>query len=560
MTVSSLQILRQTAAELLACAVCDIFPDTVLVDSAVSDIGFSYDFVFKDSFDAKFFSLIEERMHALVKKKMPIKTLDMMRQNAAAFLLHHHQPLKAESLSQYRDNVVQVLQMEHFADLCTLPYLKNSSEVSAFKLLSFEIKSEQFKKKGKTTVTRIYGTAFPDQMALKAFLKRKEAAKNKDHKILGTELGLFEFIQDDCVMLTPKGTIIRDSLLDLFHFPSKTEKFSLPPLVPLQTLENPGSTLNCTLNSKSFAVHPNPTPLAAKFLSKWPFNQSSSPIHFETFYPIFQPSNNPQTDILHTQCQYFSLIYSLCPSEKVEWFINSSLQFITKIIKIFGFDHQWALVTHRPTSSAVRKKWEKNTAILETALNNCGFEHILERREQAPYGPKIELKLADAMGRFWSGPFIEIDIANSEKIEGQHHRVLISQSVLGPIEQFLALLIEHSGGELPFWLTPEQVRILVIGEAQSEYADKVRAEIAKKGFRVTCENSRKGLGEKVHDAEKERIPHIVIVGEMESKNGVISVRTKDKKAENKRIALNSFLEQLEEICKYPQETIRQGFD
>jgi len=539
----SLQALRQTTAELLACAVCDLFPDTLLVQSSVSDVGFSYDFIFKHPFDSQSFSLIEERMHALISKKMPIKTLDMMRQNAIAFLTHHNQPLKAESLLQYSENIVQVFQMEHFADLVTHSVAKNSSEVKTFKLLEFETSTEHFKKIGKSCVTRIYGTAFPDPMALKKFLKRNEAAKKKDHRTLGQEMNLFHFFNKETFLLAPNGVVLQELLLRQFPFFLPTKKISLQ--------------LKCEPKG--------PAALMAQYLCS---NPAAFSENYEVFCSHSQPIQGKPEGVLDAEWANLSLIYTLCERGKAEFFINSSLQFINKIIKIFGFDHQWAIVTQHPLPSVGKKRWEKATELLADALKKNGFSYVLDKQGSALSGPKIELRLSDAVGRFWSGPFIGIAIAHTESStlcsqgsdDQKNNAVLVFQSVLGPLERLVALLVEHFGGEFPFWLAPEQVRILPIGDGQREYAENVLKEIREHGFRVSCDYREISLGEKVHAAEIEKIPHIVIIGEVEKKSHLISIRKQDKKAENKRIALDLFLKQLREENKNSLENVNRISD
>ena len=555
----SLKALRLSTAELLACSLCDLFPGTLLIGSVVTDIGFHYDCILKNPIDHSALPLIEERMRTLVRQDIPVKTLDMMRQNAVTFLAHQGQKLKANIASIMPNNVIQLIQIGNFVDICLPPYMTSTSEIASFRLQSIETLDVSIKKND-GVVTRIHGTAFPDNASLKQFIKRAEEAKKRDHKLIGKEMGLYSFHHEtEFCLWNPKGTILRELLKDWWNKILDNQEFALVttmPMVPSAIVKTQKNDLSChsEIENDDYLACSDPTPLHALMFATEQPTESELPIRYRAMAPITRNLSNEEVcGLLQSRNCERDYAQTFCSPGQVAEELISSLQFIDKIIKIFGFEHQWYFHTHR-APQVNKVNWTSAVELLETAMKACGIGYILDKDKETRYGPRVEIGLTDAYGRTWAGPHVLIDVMHPELYELHYRKsdeskqrpVLISRSNFGSIDRFIAVLIEHYAGILPLWFTPEQVRIIPVGPKQAVYAESLRTAIKEKGFRVGIDNRLDALGERVRKAELARVPYIVVVGENEVKKQLITVRSGSKAAVRNGVALGSFLEQLQE--------------
>lgn len=581
---SSLRPLRQSAAEIAACAFCEIFPDALLVEGVISDIGFHYDFVLNQNLDQSVLPIIEERMYALIQQSPSIDVLEMMRENAVNYFSHKGQEIKAQLVAIFPSNIVKVFKMGDFIDLCSELPQKNIKEIKAFKLQKISPETVFLPEIGKLEVLRLSGTCFSDSYALKQFLKRCEKAKKRDHRLLGQELGLFnqENGSEGCIW-TPKGAFLIHLLQEFWTkqqapLPQPLHSSSFIPARLVELSSGKDQRKKLLTLEKNFPATPfagqdyligsDPTPLHALNISNANFSQADLPLAFYQWTQRVDPAPSSQLYGLFKSRFYTAdLTQILCTQEQVVKELISCLQFIDKIIKMFGFEHHWYLSTRSRIPSKYKNEWRANEECLAEALKACHFEYTVDPEGENPsYGPRIESGLIDALGRTWRGPHIAANAIVPEKAslrflgndQRLHKPMMITRSLFGSLECFIGILIEHYSGNLPLWLMPEQVRLIPIAKKGNAYAEQVKAQIEQAGFRISIEHSRNDLSAKVHSAEKERIPYIAIVGEKEEKKQTITVRSSKNRNNGESVPMDLFLEQLKEALTIEQKALNEN--
>lgn len=513
------------ASKVLALAIYEMFPGAQLAGGEVSDLGFSYSFTLPQSIDAEALPLIEEKMRFLIKQAIPIKKMDMMRQNAESFLLHHRQPLLAALALSERDNVIGLVNIGPLYDLCKGEVTDETSGAGAVKLLKI-LKSPILLPNGDSVSGfRIDGAALPDQKELKSFLKMMHAAEAKDHRVVGNEMQLFTPIEgDDSPFWLPKGTLLWDRLLDFWWKGMQSLNFQKV-VSPLSIQEASHAYLYKVMSQGTVEL----------------------PIRFAEWIVKNEKVKKTKNLGLLSARSYLAEEATLfCLEGQVQDELISSLQFIIKTIKIFGFELHWSLI-----AKSIKKEgalnWDKSLDDLKKALNAVSISFTLDKEGRSRFGPKVEGRIKDAYGREWSGPSLMIDCFHPAKLdlvyqETKQRPVMIRRSVFGSKERFIALLVEHYAGQWPLWLAPEQVRVISVGGKCADYAEKIKAQIEQKGFRVGLDGHKSHLGGKVHAAEREKVPYVVIVGEAEKQNDRITLRHRGRES---RIELAALLDELE---------------
>lgn len=440
----TLQALRRTTAEILANALSELFPQTTLIDCIVTDIGFHYDVILKNPIDLSSLPLIEERMRFLAKQNLPIKLIDMMRQNAAQYLAHHGQKAIAEKAQNLPDNIIQILQMGDFVDICTGPCLNDTSKVRCFKLQGIQQVTPE--------ITRIYGTAFNDNYELKQFLKRYAGAKAKDHSIVGEEMGLFNHLPNsDSWIWLKSGNELRRILIEKWrkvHEDQGFENISVPLAMPTNPKQTDSLACIGDLDNQDYTIGGNPTSLVRELVAK-KIKKNQSVLRYSLLNSTI--SNYPNEllcGLFRTRIYTTDLAYIFCSKEQVAKELISSLHFINKIIKIFGFEHQWNLCIHRASRSIPKARWDEGVKKLSEALEASEISCSIDKETDSQYGPRVEIRIADAFGRYWPGPSVSIDM--TQKLKSEMDYELITRSSFGSVERFIGLMVEHFSGDLSF--------------------------------------------------------------------------------------------------------------
>lgn len=513
-TDPSIIAIRQTAAQVLAAAVFELFPNVLLLGGGITDYGFYYDFIFEQAIDYQMLELLNVRMKAIIKENRTINSLSMMRENAFSLFNHHHQPFLAELALDQEYNVISLLQIGSFYGIAPEPHVSELDEIKGVKLLEIEklISEEEVSPLDKPTF-RIIGTAFDDPQSLKQFVKAYEKLKKFDHRLLGPQLGLYDFSkkQNDYFWL-PNGEFLRSFLIKIWKQGCESENIpfvSTPPLSVKTILQK--ANLHLELN-------------------KMDENHPELPKGFGELYHTINPIDNSHIWGLFNKEAYLSdLVTLFCWEDQVDQKLIYSLQLFEQIITIFGFETHWYL-------SSSKNKKGRGADWLRRVLKQLNIVYTeIDSDENCP---RLEGRFIDVLGREWAGPSISI-IRHGEYKKAP---VVITRTLFGSIDRMIGLLVEHYKGEYPFWLAPEQVRILVLGEQNRVYAQKIYSQIKLGGYRVGLDITNEKLGSKIHLAEKECIPYLVLIGDNERNKERISIRSEREHNRTTLVELEKFLE------------------
>jgi threonyl-tRNA synthetase len=467
-----LDISRQTASKVLSYIVTDFFPGAQLAGTGITPIGFYSDFILTQPIDEKALPLIEERMRGAIKSALPIKTMEMMRKNAAAFLKHHKQYHLADLTLDQPSDMVELVEIGHFHDLMLGECGATTSEAGSIKLLSISPSGD---------AVRIQGTCFPDNQKLKQFLKALEASKKRDHRVIGPEMRLFEELEGKWLWY-PKGMFIKNTLIAAAQ--------------EGQPVEWKGDEV---------------------VLKKMIHLSEELP---SSYYEVVRRKGKAGWGLFEAGYYSRDEVYLFYSAGDLRNQLISSLHFINKTAKIFSFEYHWHLV--------VPSKKEPNRTIMEQALREAGCDY------DVTVGEKLcaEMRVADILGREWSVGLLNVNPG------------VITRSLYGSVERFVALLIEKYAGKFPLWLAPEQVRVVPIGDKPAEYAKRVHDLLKAKGFRAGIAYGNEALGAKVHAAERERVPYLVIVGDKEEKNEKVTMRSCYQEAVESGLKLDDVIARL----------------
>ncbi len=575
MTALSLSHLRQSAAELLACVVTDLFPGAYMVNSSATEFGFYYDFIAEQPIDMQALTLMEEKLRALVKQNVEVRTLDMMRENAAQFFEHKEQPFIAQRVREARENIVSIFQVGEFHDYCPFPHIAETQDVGAFKLLNVEATTHFLLEEGVVPVIRIHGTAFPDTYALKKYLKTLVSGRKRDHRQLGKTLDLFAMHEDASTRAWfwhHNGAVLREVLLDWWRNEHRKQHCSFlvtPPFVKDKLMQKFGIYDNvfeneyppsCEIEDVDYVVPPTLSPVHAMIFGSKFHAHRDLPVRFaECAYIANTDKKKHLWGMFDARFVYADYVHIFCSPSQVENELISSLQFIDKFTKIFNFEYHWYLKGQGQRSAGQKvvgsdAKWKKSTECMVSAFEKSGLNYTIDEAECAYNGPVAEARLIDSLGREWKGPYIGFDFNCPERLNLRYQEVnnemqmplMLVRSLFGSIERFVAILVEHYAGVLPVWLAPEQVRVIPVKEGDNAYAQDVYTALEAAGFRATIDVRSESLGAKIHAAENEKLPYMVIVGEKETKQHLITVRSVTKETTQRVTTLEAFLKQLQQ--------------
>ncbi len=545
-----LETIRHSAAHLMAAAVQELFPDTKFDIGPATDAGFYYDFDMEYRLVPEDLKKIEGAMNKLKNQNLPFEKIEMSREEAEKFLKDRDQSYKLERLADVPEGEqITFYKMGEFCDLCRGPHVENSSEVGAFTLLS--IAGSYYR--GKETnpmLQRIYGTAFADRKELKKHLMQIEEAKKRDHRKLGTELELFGFsdkVGPGLVLWHPKGALIRH-IIETFwrdqHYRNGYELLYTPHIGRSELWETSGHLdfykegmySPMDIDGTDYFVKPMNCPFHIEIYKSRIRSYRELPLRWAELGTVYRYE---KSGVLHglSRVRGFTQddAHIICTPEQIENEIYEVLQFCLFIWDAMGFKNLKAYLATRPEKAVGDpERWETALKSLEKAVDKAGMDIEVDEGGGAFYGPKIDLKLKDALGREWQTSTIQFDFNLPERFDmtyvgedGNRHRpYMVHRALLGSFERFFSLLVEHYAGSFPLWIAPEQLRILPITENQHEYAKEMFKSLRQKGFRVEMDLRSESVGSKIKDARHARIPYMAIIGEREAEAGTLSVRSR----------------------------------
>ena len=566
-----LSILRHSASHVMAEAVGRLYPAVKYgIGPAIED-GFYYDFDLAESLSEEDLAKIEAEMREIVEEDQPFQRLAMSKEEAKAFFAERGQQWKVELLEELEDESPTIYRVGEFWDLCRGPHVPSTGMIRAFKLLSVAGAYWKGDERNKM-LQRIYGAAFADEASLVAYLQRLEEARRRDHRRLGKELDLFsihDLAGPGLVLLHPRGAILRRIVEDFEkdeHLKRGYQLVYTPHLLKADTwlisghYENYRENMYFTeIEGVEYGIKPMNCPAHMLIYQSQIRSYRDLPLRLFELGTVYR---HEKSGVLHGLLRVRGFTqddaHIFCLPEQLKGEINSVLEFALFMMKTFGFDYQITLGTRPDRFIGEEVHWERATSALVEALADQGLEYEVAEGDGAFYGPKIDIALKDAIGRAWDGPTIQVDFALPERFDlsyvgsdGKKHRpVMVHRTVLGSMERFLGVLIEHYAGAFPLWLAPIQVRILALTERQHNYAARLLQLLAREGLRAETDLRNEKIGLKVREAELAKIPYMLVVGDEEERGGTVSVRERNSR-DRGRIPAEQFIRMAKEEAKRP---------
>ncbi len=557
----NLDMIRHSTSHLMAQAVRDLFPGVKVAIGPSIETGFYYDFDYDPGFTDEDLAKIEKRMGELTEMNIPIERRIIKRQDAIRMFAEMGEPYKVELLEALSDDEVSIYTQGNFTDLCRGPHLESTGKIKAFKLLSLAGAYWRGDEHNKM-LTRIYGTAFADRKALKEYLTFLEEVKKRDHRRLGKDLDLFS-ISDEVgaglVIYHPKGALLRWLLEDFErreHLKRGYDFVVGPHILKLDMWKKSGHFENYRENmyfTKVDEVEYGIKPMNC--LSHIMVYKSQVRSYRELplrYFELGTVCRHEKSGVLHGLMRVREFTqddaHIFLRPDQLHDEILAIIRFVQDVMDIFGFKFEMEISTRPSKSIGSDEDWERAEKALKEVLDSQGLPYDLNEGDGAFYGPKIDIKLKDALGRKWQCATIQCDFALPERFDlhytdsdGLRKRpVMLHRVVLGALERFMGVLIEHYAGKFPVWLAPVQVVVMNITDDQAAYVRSVSDALKREEIRVETDLRNEKLGLKIRESVVKKIPYMVIAGKNEVESNTLTVRVRDG-GELKDISLEDFI-------------------
>ncbi|RMH53035.1 MAG: threonine--tRNA ligase [Zetaproteobacteria bacterium] len=544
-----LEVIRHTTAHLLAQAVKELFPQAKVAIGPVIEDGFYYDFAFERPFTPEDLQAIEQRMAEIARRKLPVVREEWSREQAIDFFNGQGEHYKAKLVARIPEGeVVSVYRQGDWLDLCRGPHLPDLGRIKAFKLMRVagaywegDASNEQLQ--------RIYGTAWADKRALKAYLHRLEEAEKRDHRKLGRQLHLFHLQEEapGMVFWHPKGwavwQVIEGEIRRVMREHGYRE-VRTPQVVDRKLWERSGhwdkfrdDMFTTSTENRDYAIKPMNCPCHVQVFNQELHSYRDLPLRLAEFGSCHR---NEPSGTLHGLMRLRNFVqddaHIFCTESQIQQEVGAFIDLVYEVYRRFGFDDVIVFLSDRPEQRVGSDaQWNKAEAALHQALRSKGIDYGENPGEGAFYGPKIEFSLRDCLGRVWQCGTIQVDFSMPGRLGASYIAednsrktpVMLHRAILGSMERFIGILIEHHAGKFPFWLAPVQAVVASLTERQREYACRIAERMRQAGFRVETDLRNEKLGYKVRALTLERVPFILVVGDREAEERTVSVRSRE---------------------------------
>ncbi len=540
-----LEVYRHTCAHVLAQALKTVFPTCKLAIGPVIDNGYYYDVDFKTPITMDDFEKIEAEMRKIIKSNLPIRRFTLPREEAIALMSQYHEPYKVELIQDLPEGEeISFYQQGAFTDLCRGPHLPSTGKIKAFKLVSIAGAYWRGDEK-KKMLTRIYGTAFAKKDEMDEYFAMLEEAKKRDHIKLGKDLKLFALLPEGkgFPFFLPNGMILKNTLIDYWRQIHRREGYvevQTPIILNRSLWETSGhwdhykeNMYTTKIDGEDCAIKPMNCPGGLLVYKTQPHSYKDLPIRMGELGIVHRHEKSGQLHgLMRVRCFTQDDAHIFMLPEQITDEIKGVVRIIDEVYKLFGFKYHVELSTRPDNSIGSDEDWEAATNALRAALDSIGLDYVVNEGDGAFYGPKIDFHLEDSIKRTWQCGTIQLDFQLPQRFEieyvgedGQKHRpIMIHRVVFGSIERFIGILIEHFAGKFPVWLAPEQVKVLPVTDRAADYAQQLVKEMNEMGLRASADLRKEKIGRKILDAEVEKVPYKLIVGDKEVEDGTVSVR------------------------------------
>ena len=544
-----LRAIRHTASHVLAQAVKRLYPETKLAIGPAIDDGFYYDFDREGGFTPDDLEKLEAEMKKIVKENLALKPFVLPRDEAIKFMQEKGEPYKVELIEDLPEGeTISFYQQGDFVDLCAGPHILYTKGIKAFKLTSIAGAYWRGSEKNKM-LTRIYGTAFAKKEDLEAYLTMMEEAKKRDHRKLGKELGLFMFAEEGpgFPFFLPKGMTLKNTLIDYWreiHLREGYQEVSTPVILSRKLWETSGhwdhykeNMYTTVIDDEDYAIKPMNCPGGMLVYKSQPRSHRDLPLRIGELGLVHRHEKSGQLHgLMRVRCFTQDDAHIFMTQDQITDEIKGVTRLINEVYSQFGFDYFVELSTRPEDSMGSDEDWEMATNGLRNALDEMGLKYIVNEGDGAFYGPKIDFHLRDSIGRTWQCGTIQLDFQLPQRFEAEYvaedgtkkRPIMIHRVCFGSIERFIGILIEHFAGKFPVWLAPVQVKVIPVSEKSMEYAQGVYDQLKAAGIRTELDRKDEKVGYKIRQAQLEKVPFMLVLGEKEAAEGKITVRSRDK--------------------------------
>jgi threonyl-tRNA synthetase len=572
-----LETLRHSTAHVMAAAVLDLFPGTVIGIGPATDEGFYYDFGFKDRLLPEQLPKIEARMHEIVKAATPFVKEEVPRDEAVALFERLHQPLKVELIEEkVTEPNARLYRTGDFVDLCLGPHVANAGKLGAFRLLS--IAGAYWKGSEKNQqLTRIYGTAFPTAAELDAHLKMLEEAAKRDHRKLGKELDLFvidEMVGRGLPLLTPKGTAIRHQMEEFILRLERRQGYEhvkTPDIARLELYKVSGHLERyrdsmyapSEMEDEEWQLRPMNCPHHIRLFQRKPSSFRDLPVRIAELGTVYRYEKSGEVSgLIRVRSFTINDAHIFCRPDQLNVEFERVIQLILQVYRAFGITDFYFRLSLR---DEVSNKWMGDPAIWQRAqdaareaLRASGHPFVEAPGEAAFYGPKLDVQIKDAIGREFSLSTNQIDFLLPERFgleyvtseQTMERPVMLHRAPIGSMERFMAYLIEHYGGAFPVWLAPVQLVFIPIADRHLEAVTKLAERFREKDLRVEVDGKAERMQAKIRNAQLQKVPYMAVVGDKELEAGTLNIRRREG-GDQVSVGIDQFLAQLEDESRLP---------
>ncbi|WP_027394182.1 threonine--tRNA ligase [Aquimarina latercula] len=548
------QAFRHSTSHVLAQALEELYPGVKLSIGPAIDNGFYYDVDLGDkTISEKDFKAIEDKMLEIARGKHEFKMRSVSKSDALAKYKKEGNEYKLELIENLEDGTITFCDHDTFTDLCRGGHIPNTGLIKAVKIMSVAGAYWRGDEKNKQ-LTRVYGTSFPKQKELKEHLALLEEAKKRDHRKLGKELGFFTFSQrvgQGLPLWLPKGAALRERLEQFLKKAQKKARYEMvvTPHIGQKELyvtsghyakygEDSFQPINTPADGEEFLLKPMNCPHHCEIYKSGPWSYRDLPIRYAEFGTVYRYEQSGELHGL-TRVRGFTQddAHIFCTPDQLDDEFKKVIDLVLYVFGSLGFENFTAQVSLRDPDNPEKyigdvENWEKAENAIISAAKDKGLDYVIESGEAAFYGPKLDFMVKDALGRSWQLGTIQVDYNLPERFDLEykgsdnemHRPIMIHRAPFGSMERFIAILLEHTAGNFPLWLMPEQVIVLSISEKYEKYAEKVLNLLENNEIRALADHRNETMGKKIREAEMKKIPYIVIVGEQEEKDNTISVR------------------------------------